>query len=247
MNLTDYLDGMRAARTASELEAAIRAPFKHSFKGRTWATIRKIIMERALAICDEHRDRHFVPRLDGRSLTVCGETYRMGRGMNSTGVRYVWHVAGEFAKDVLQRNGFSRRAASRIWSEASGDYSHRCLAAIDDALAGKLADPPMNRLIFSHMGGPIKLTGADNDADEVDRRASRPCSCGGTRFDWGSGSSDDFTFVTWYCNKCPRVYHEYVTPERLREIRQRRIGLAAGTITAYDNRPSGRPSGHQLP
>lgn len=221
MNLIDYLDGMRAARTASELDAAIRAPFKHSFRGRTWAAICKVRMERALAIIGEHAHQHFVPRIDGRTLTVCGETHRIGKGMNSTGVRYAWHGAGQFAKDALRRNGFSQRAACRIWSEASGDYPHRCLAIIEDALAGLLADPPMNKLIFSHMGtGPIKLTAAANDSDELDRRASRPCGCGGTRFDWGAGASDDFTFINWHCNKCRRIYIEYVSSERLWELRQ---------------------------
>lgn len=228
MKLSEYLDGLRAARKVSELEIAIRAPFKHSYHGRTWTAICKVRMERARAIIVEHAHRQFVPRIDGRSVTVCGETYGMGRGMNSTGVRYVWHSAGQFAKDVLRRNGFSQRAASRIWSEASGDYPHRCLELIDEALAGKLADPPLNKLIFSYVGcGPINYSVAANDADKSDRRAARPCGCGGTRFDWGSGFSDDFTFVTWHCNKCRRVYTEYVTPERFREIRQPRIRLAA--------------------
>lgn len=221
MKLTEYLDGLRAARTASELDDAIRVPFKHLYHGRTWTTICKVRMERARAIIDEHAHRPFVPRIQGRTVTVCGETYGTGKGMNSTGVRYVWHSAGQFAKDVLRRNGFSQRAASRIWSAASGDYPHRCLAIIDEALAGKLADPPMNKLIFSHMGhGPIKYTVAANDADDLDRRASRPCGCGGTRFDWGCGDSDGFTFINWHCNKCRRVYIEYVSPERLCDLRQ---------------------------
>lgn len=142
MNLTEYLDGLRAARTALELDAAVRAPFKHSYHGRTWATICKVRVERARVIIDEHVHSKFVPRIQGRTVTVCGETYGMGKGMNSTGVRYVWHSAGQFAKDVLRRNGFSQRAASRIWQEASGDYPYRCLTIIDEALAGKLADPP---------------------------------------------------------------------------------------------------------
>lgn len=243
LNLSNYLDGLRAAKTASELDLAIRAPFKHSYTGPTWATICKVTMECGFAICDAHLNGRFVPRLDGGILTICGEYYRVGRGRNSTGIRYAWHAAGAFAKDVLQRNGFSRRAASRIWDTWDG-YPHRCLAIINDALNGQLRDPPVNRLVFSHIGtGPIRMTDAANDADEADRRATRPCGCGGTRFDWGSGFSDGFTFVNWHCNKCHRVYVEYVTPERFAEIRQPQ-NLVARANTKAD--PASRPGRFDL-
>ncbi len=219
MKLNDYLEGLRAAQTAAELDLALCASFKHSFSGRTWATIRKTRLEHGLAICDKHQHGLLVPRLDGRLLTVCGESYRVGRGMNSTGARYVWHSAGEFAKGVLLRNGLSRRAASRIWGSCS-DYPHRCLPIIDEALSGRLPDPPMNKLIFSHIShSPVTQTVEANDADKSDRRATRPCGCGGTRFDWGSGFSDDLTFISWHCNGCRRVYIEYVSNARLAEIR----------------------------
>jgi hypothetical protein len=221
MTLNEYLDGMVAASIVAELEAAIRAPFKHTYRGRSWARICRVARERGVALCDAHPAGQYVPRLNGKVLTVCSESYRVGRGYNSTGLRYVWHAAGEFAKGVLRRNGLSTRAASRIW-DGCLDYPHRCLAIVEDALNGKCTDPPLNTLIFCDTGtGPINLTVAANNADLHDRRATRPCRCGGTLFDWGAGFSDDFSFVSWHCNKCPDIYTEYVTEERFLEIRAR--------------------------
>lgn len=227
MKLAEYLEGMRQATTADELEAAIQAPFKHSFHGRTWSAICKVRIERGVAICDEHPNGRFVPRMNGRALTVCGEKYGVGRGNNSTGVRYVWHSAAEFTKAILKRNGFSTRAASRIW-ECWRDYPHRCLGLIESALKGELADPPLNKLLFAYDGaGPVNITVEANESDGLDRRATMPCKCGGTLFDWGAGFNYDFTFVSWHCNRCSSVYTEYVTPDRFAEIRQPRIPLAA--------------------
>jgi hypothetical protein len=219
--LNDYLDGLRTATTAEDLEAAIQAPYKHSFRGPTWTRICNVREQRGREICDAHPLGRYVPRFGpGRRLTVCGETYVVGRGQNSTGIRYVWHAAEQFAMGVLMRNGFSRRAAHRVWGPWN-TYPHRALQCVEDGLAGKFPDPPMNRLILSHVASdPINYSVARNDADKWDRRASRPCKCGGTRFDWGSGWDGCFTSVTWRCNGCARVYVEYVTAARLAEIRR---------------------------
>jgi hypothetical protein len=221
MKLTEYLDGMRAAGTADELEAAIQAPFKHSFRGRTWSQICGVRIQRGVEICDLHPHGRLVPRLGARRLlTVADETYRVGNGQNSTGVRYCWHYAGEWAKGVLRANGMSQRAAYAIW-EGWSDYPHRVLRTIDAALAGELQDPPFDQLLLSHVttAGPIRYTVEQNVADSWDRRASRPCpSCGGTLFDWGCGGGWA-TFINWHCNGCSNVYVEYVTQARLSEIR----------------------------
>lgn len=227
MKLSEYLGGMRRATTAAELESAIQVPYKHAFHGRTWSTISRVRIEVGNAICAAHPHGKFVPHMIGNKLSVIGEAYGVGRGGNSTGVRYAWHSAGEFAKSVLKRNGFSTRAASRIW-DSWRDYPHRCLTVVEAALAGEYADPIMNTLIFSYTGtGPVKITSEQNDADEIDKRATLPCKCGGTLFDWGCGYSDDFTFVNWHCNHCADVFTEYVTPERFSTIRQPRLLLAA--------------------
>jgi hypothetical protein len=226
LSLRQYLGGMLAATTADELEAAIQAPHLHPFSGPTWSRISKVRDQRGKEICEAHSLGKFVPRVDGRTITVCGETYRVARGGNSTGVRYAWHSVGEFVQSILLRDGFTKRAAYRIWDNC-GRYPHRCLAIVESALKAKYPDPQLNRLVFAYRSsaGPIRYTVAQNEADSVDGRASRPCGCGGTRFDWGCGFSDSFTYISWPCNACNAVYIEYVTPDRLEEIRQQCRGV----------------------
>ncbi len=215
MKLSQYLDGMRAASTADELDAAISAPYRHSYLGRTWATICRVRRERATAICQGHPDGRFVPLATGRTLMLCGESFNLRTYKNSLGQP---HSPESWAKTVLKANGMSQRAAARIWG--TGSYPHRALALVAAARAGELTDPVMNTPVFCDGHGPVNISTEENDADDLDRRATMPCACGGTLFDWGCGFSDDFTFVKWHCNKCPKVATEFVTPERFREIRQ---------------------------
>lgn len=221
INLATYLDGMRAATTAVELEAAIQTPFKHAYRGRTWSQICTVREEVGRAICDAHPNGHFVPRFGPRrQLIVCGETYKVGRGQNSTGVRYVWHYAGKWAKTILLREGFSIRASHRIWEDWR-DYPHRCLSIVEKALAGEIPDPELN-VLRPHGrtdGSPIRYSIEQNDADKGDQRATRPCPCGGTLFDWGAGHSEGFDFVNWHCNVCPEIFTEYFGPGGLVALR----------------------------
>lgn len=231
ITLCQYLDGLRQAKTSSELEEAIRVPYKHSYHGRTWSAICKLRIERGLAICEAHRHGRYVPRMIGRTLVVCGENYKVGRGMNSTGIRYVWHSAEQFATATLMKYGLSRRAAHGIW-DCWSTYPHRCLDVVQEALEGKLADPVLDVLTFSYTGqNPIRITVEENAADEIDSRATRDCPCGGTLFDWGSGHSAGFTFVSWHCNACPDVYTEYVSDERFATIRCPRVPRIPSDVT----------------
>lgn len=220
MKLAEYLCGIRAATTADELEGAIQARFKHAYNGRTWSQILRVTSEKGLEICDAHPLGRYVPRLGARHLlTVCDTHYKVGYGQNSTGVRYCWSYAEEWAIGVLLGNGLSRRAAYAVWNSWSR-YPHRCLRVLEDALAGKLPDPPLDTLILSYQSGnPIKYTVEQNEADKWDWRANRPCECGGTLFDWGAGYSDGVDFINWHCNKCPRVFTEYLSEGRLSIIR----------------------------
>ena len=228
MKLAEYLDGINSAETAEALEAAIQAPFKHAFTGPTWSRICKARIARGNVICAASPHARFVPTFDARrKLTVCGETYKVGRGGNSTGVRYAWCSAEHFAVDVLKRNGLSQRAAHAILGEWS-TYPHRCLATVEDALAGKMADPVMDTLVLSHQYTPTQYTVEQNEADDGDRRATEPCpACGKTLFDWGAGFGSGFTFVNWHCNGCGNVYCEHVTPARFAAIRRPRAAGAS--------------------
>lgn len=222
MKLTDYLAGMASAMTAAELEAAIQAPFANPFLGPAWSRISKAIVEAGARICAAHENGRFVPTFGPRrQLAVCGEVFKVGRGGNSTGVRYAWHYAKEWAVAVIVRNGLTQRAAHGVWDWWS-EYPHRCLPIIADALAGKMPDPEMGKLIRHDPtpgGRPINYSVERNNADVHDHRANQPCACGGTLFDWGAGHSAGFDFINWHCNACPDVFTEYVTKDRLYEIR----------------------------
>lgn len=219
MTLTDYLDGMRRSHTIADLEAAIQARFRHGYRGRTWKTIKRVMSESGRAICDAHEHGRFVPRFGPRRmLTVCNETYKVGRGYNSTGMRYVWVYAKQFALEVLTDKGLGVRASHYVWDDCF-DYPHRALKTVEEAFAGEIKDPPLNRLIFTGKSqfGPVEV----DAAYERKHRAHRPCKCGGTIWDWGAGFSSGFTFVNWRCDGCTRMWTEYMTSERLTELRAR--------------------------
>jgi hypothetical protein len=222
MKLSDYLDGMLAATSAKDLEAAIQAPFKHNFRGPTWSRICAVRIKAGMTIVDRHPLGDFVPHFSSRRiLTVCGESCRVGRGHNSTGTSYVWHAAKTWAVGVLRKNGLTQRAAYRVW-EGWSEYPHRCLATVEAAKAGDFPDPVLDTLVYYEhkFGNPIKYSAEQNDADQYDRRASRPCRCGGTLFDWGASNSEGFDFISWHCNACADVATEYLSPGRLYEIRR---------------------------
>lgn len=220
MKLADYLDGMRGAKDAAELEAAIKAPFKHSFSGRTWSQICKVRVEAGERIVAAHPNSFYIPRFgDRRMLTCCGETYKVGRGQNSTGVRYAWHAAGVWAQSLLRQHGFGVRAAYRLWESGWQDYPHRCITFVEDILAGKIPDPEMNVLIRRSGHLPINYSIEANEADKYDRRSHRPCECGGTLFDWGGGFDSGFEYISWHCNKCSDIFTEYMTREQFYAIR----------------------------
>ena len=75
----------------------------------------------------------------------------------------------------------------------------------------------LNTLIYrGKSAGPVSATVRSEPT-----RARRACGCGGVRFDWGAGLALDgkTMFVEWRCNRCPRVYIEYMTHARLVELR----------------------------
>lgn len=237
MKLRDYLDGMRQATTATELDAAIGAPYRHRFSGSTWSRICKVRIEAGRRICDAHPDGRFVPRFGpGRNLTVCDESYRVGRGQNSTGVRYAWHFAEAWARDVLLQNGLSHRAAHGVWGCAF-DYPHRALVIVGKARAGKLPDPRFNRLIYTGRcvtGQPVRV---NRRSGEASGRAHRPCKCGGVLWDWGCGWSGYAYYVNWRCDRCNRTFGMYLNDEGLQRLR---CGNPATVAAAVTTPPSAR-------
>lgn len=220
MKEVEYLDGMRAATTAAELEAAIHADFRHLYHGSPWRRICAVRIEKGEEIVAAHPLGFFVPHFSGdrrRILSLCGEEFRVARGQNGAGVRYAWHAAECWAKPILLVQGFTQTAARAIWESSKGGYPHRCLAIVEAAVDGRMPDRPMNRLILRPnfgCGSPIKCEIGE------DQRAHRPCGCGGTRFDWGSAWNGWSYEISWRCNRCSRQYVEWVTSARLTEIRR---------------------------
>lgn len=215
MKLIDYLAAIRSANSIMGLEQAIQAPYVHNFTGRTWARICKVRDQRAVELCREHPLGKYVPIMTKSRITVCDETFARS------------YVAGERVVALLQESGFSKRAANRILGSC-GSYQHRTIAIIEEALSGRIPDPELNVLKFTGMGsGPVQITVEENESDPIDSRATMPCECSGTLFDWGGGYSEGFSFINWRCNCCARTYTEYTSPERFRAIRQPRIRQAA--------------------
>ncbi len=137
----------------------------------------KVRIEAGQRICNASSHARFVPRFGrGRQLEVCGETYRVGRGQNSTGVRYVWHYAKEFAVEVLQRTGIGVRASHQIWNTAF-DYPHRTLGILDEFCGEtpRSTIEPVDLPGRSITGTPVKV----NRKSEAEHRSHRPCKCGG--------------------------------------------------------------------
>jgi len=232
LELQPYLDGMRAATTFTELEAAFqkdRTYQRFGWQSRGMSAIERVRVEEGLRLCSEHPHGHLVPRHGPRRrLEVCGGTYRVARGENSTGVRYAWAYAEGWAIDAMMRGGLSRKAAHMVWGSFR-DYPHRALQVVEEAMAGHIPDPELKVLIRHERNGgrPIRYSIEENERDGGDRRASRPCPCGGTLFDWGAGHSLGFEFVNWHCNACPDVFTEYMTKEQLYELRSRDSGRRA--------------------
>lgn len=232
------LDAIMVAPDVDTLEQVIQTQ-GHPFTGPKWRAISDARVKRGEELCDAHPHGHFVPRVGARRrMTCCGETRGVGFGGNSAGERYAWHAAECWAVDVLMRNGLGRRAAHRIWGLV-GSYPHRALRVVDAALRGEIPDPELDVLQVppyrSPSGGCVRCTLEANAADRHDRRASRMCECGGVLFDWGWSPGEGFQSISWACNACDRSYTEYVSEERLGEIRRR---------PSHDPQPfhRGRPS-----
>lgn len=225
LELRPYLDGMRAATTPDDLEAAFqkdRAYQKHGFRSRGMRAIEKVLVEEGVRLCVGHPHGHLVPRYDERRrLEVNGETYRVARGGNSTGVRYAWCDARDWAIDAMTKGGLSRRAAHLVWNSFR-DYPHRALQTVEKAMTGEIPDPQLDVPVRSQHPGnrPISLSVEENEREGRHRRASRACTCGGTLFDWGCGHHLGFEFVEWRCNACPDVFTEHMTRETLYALRQ---------------------------
>lgn len=89
------------------------------------------VIPRGLALADEHPLGHLLPRFNTRNrhLSIGDQWFRVGRGGNTTGVRYAWTYATEWARGALISNGLSDKTAKGVldwWSK----YPHRALQVL---------------------------------------------------------------------------------------------------------------------
>jgi len=217
----EQIAALRAAKTQDEIQAAIVMNLHENFSKAARCRIQNVRAECGKAMVRAHPLGKYVPIYESKTnrLHLLGESYKVGHGQNGAGVRYVWHFAKEWARDILQKNGFSRRASYRI-TDTSWDYLHRALPIIEAALAGEIPDPDLNILVPNKRswGEPVKLSVEQNAKDSFPR-ATRTCQCGGTLFDWGASSDHGWDWVSWYCNKCPESFTEYLADGQLYAMR----------------------------
>lgn len=129
--LADVLRGIAEAATPHELEARFRSTFDVWRHQRTKERIRKAVRLRGRDLCGRLDKAGMIPRYAPRStrLTLCGETYRVGRGYNSTGVQYVSTGAHEWMRETLRRHECPD-ALARLIMDWWGNYPHRALRAV---------------------------------------------------------------------------------------------------------------------
>lgn len=130
MKLSEHIENIRSADTPDALEKAFRATFDQ-FRPRTIARLHRAVIERGLELCQRSKRGALVPRWDGRHrrLHVAGQSYRVVHGGNSTGIRYAWHDAKEWARGVLREQNLDEDTIEIVlewWRE----YPHRALRAL---------------------------------------------------------------------------------------------------------------------
>lgn len=130
MKLSEHLQTIRSAEDSEALEEAFRATFEFR-SPRTKERLRRAVFERGLELCSYAEHGSLVPRWESRRrrLHVAGENYRVVHGGNSTGIRYAWHDATEWARGVLRHRGIDEETINAIldWWR---DYPHRALQAL---------------------------------------------------------------------------------------------------------------------
>ena len=232
--IAKHAGAVRAAGTAAEVESAFQTALAElGFSDRRLKLVRAALEERGRELCAAHPRGTCVPSFGPRRvLMVCGEAYRVPNGGNSTGRRYAWHSAREWATELMQEKGLSRKAAQYVWN-CYGRYPHRALQTIEEFDAGQHQDPTLNVLIpwGDATVGPIRC----EVGQDPNYPAHGPCGCGGTLFKWQTGHNDVFWWSSYRCNRCPKQFGEYYDDDE----HQSRIAALIAKRTEPDAHRSG--------
>lgn len=132
MKLSEHLAKLSNARTADELELTFREGFCLFKKPLTRKRIRKAVTARGNSLVSESQHAQRIPTIGKyRKMQLCGKTYSVGFGGNSTGERYCWFDARAWAKDTLMEAGVCDQLAESIIEWTWSGYPHRALQAIE--------------------------------------------------------------------------------------------------------------------
>ncbi len=133
MKLSEHLERIARADTPKRLDVALWNATEEYPRSRE--KIRWAVSERGAELCRAHPGAEFVPVVGKRRrLSLCGQTYRVGYGGNSTGERYCWHYAREWVAGKLRAAGMTARERQQIDDWCFSLYPHRVLSAVDSFL-----------------------------------------------------------------------------------------------------------------
>ena len=139
MKYSDWQDYVNAAKTSEDLEFRFQE-FLVAWRNRGNRSVdkltRDIVEQRGRELAGLSPLGRFIPAFGPRrALTVCGEKYTVAKGGNSTGVRYAWCYAKEWAVEVMKKNDFpfDDDVLNIVWSWALS-YPHRALLAMEKAV-----------------------------------------------------------------------------------------------------------------
>lgn len=135
MKLSEHLEKFGLSMSPADLEVRMQAAhkaFPSSPLDRTWKRIKRAMETRGEELRALSPAGRFVPHIGPRrKMSLCGQTYSIGYGGNSTGERYAWHYAEEWAVGVLVEGGMPEETARRIWSWCRR-YPHRALEIAEE-------------------------------------------------------------------------------------------------------------------
>ena len=139
MKLSEHLALIEKVETPDEMDSRLEAAYKDfpgGILGRTWVRIKRARWAGGDAMVLKSPAGPYVPTLGRRRLlSLCGQTYSVGYGGNSTAERYSWLHAKQWSVNLLTAQGISEETAESIWSWHSS-FPHRALRIAEEWLKG---------------------------------------------------------------------------------------------------------------
>ena len=126
MNLTEHLQLIQSSPSARELEKRFQETLR-LYRWRTQGRIIRAVQRRGAELVAASPAGFYVPQLGRRRrMWLCGEEYSVGYGQNSTGERYSWEYAKQWALSTMRKHKVPPATAKHIM-DWWGHYPHRAL------------------------------------------------------------------------------------------------------------------------